>query len=185
MTTPRSKAAFWIVFAVALVGAMFMNGAARAGTRAMYRTMMILHDARPPRSGGYMSSAVGTGQPVLYVADNARGTIVVFSQSHPGAGAIGQISGLSAPTGVAVDAQHNVWVQTATQIESFHRGSTTPFTTFAAGGGVGLTFDSHGKTYATTSGNEVDVCAAGSTTRFAQATTTISRNPPNFPLMSS
>lgn len=145
---------------VLVVGTSETVGVGVAAALAQQHERAAKHASLRAASGFMLRGAKGP-DPLLYISDNGRGTVTVFSQNHPGLGPVGKITGLDAPLGIAVDAQSNLWVQVAGQIEAFHHGATTPFESLPASGGAGLAFDGHGNMYAATSGNEIDLYPPG------------------------
>jgi hypothetical protein len=82
---------------------------------------------------GWMSRAARTG-PVLFISDDMNNIVNVYSQKGTDQSPIGQLAGspsapLEGPTGVAVDAQGNVYVSNYdnNEVPVFKKGASTPF----------------------------------------------------------
>jgi hypothetical protein len=107
----------------------------------------------------FMSPAVSSGEPLLYVSNSGAGTINVYSQSGNDQKPIGQITGLLEPSGLAVDRHHNLWVYnglaTPATILGYHRGQIEPFASLKAVEGIGLAVDNTDTIYAASSNSNV------------------------------
>jgi hypothetical protein len=118
--------------------------------------------------------AITTGSmQLVYISQRQFGTVLAYpaAASTPPMSSVETISGLTAPTGLAVDAHGNLYVaeQTLSDIKVFRPGSLTPFKTLVAppgtGGYYGVAVDGQGTVYAATlNGGGIQVYANGATT---------------------
>jgi hypothetical protein len=124
----------------------------------------------------------------VYVANNAANSIVGFSAGYvgnisPNVSIAGASTQLSAPTGLAVDANADLWVAQSAEILEFISGASGNVAPLAAitgfntglNGAQGVAVDSSGTIYVTdnTSGGagQVEIFASGSTGNVAPART--------------
>jgi len=101
---------------------LFGHSLSMAGRRAIART-----NARALKS--WMTRAAA-GRRLVYISDFLSGTVAVLDWK---ADLIGLIGGLTNPSGLFVDASHNLWVTNtyANDVLVYPKGSTSPSTTLA------------------------------------------------------
>lgn len=116
----------------------------------------------------FTGSVPPAGTPVVYVSEFFNSEAVnIYLQSGKGQKPIGSITGFVEPSGLAVDANGDLYVGDiqANTISVFHQGQTTPYRTLTGATGVlGVAVDSQENVYAaSTASPTVYVWAPGST----------------------
>jgi hypothetical protein len=118
-------------------------------------------------SRSFMTSAATSGQSLLYVSERSKGTVEIFPETGSHQRPVGAITGLLNPSGLAVDGEHNLWVNnqaTPTTILAFHRGALQPFISLSAKPGWGIVVDHSGTVYAADfASNVIDIYRKGAT----------------------
>jgi DNA-binding beta-propeller fold protein YncE len=134
--------------------------------KALHRRAAPVASVTNSDAMAFMTRSVTSGLPLLYISAQTLGTVEIYLQNGRQQKPIGRITGLDAPSGLAVDRHHNLWVNSlgSNTILGFHRGATTPFTTLRAPSGFGIAVDATDNVYAPDlNSNAIYVYAKGAT----------------------